>query len=143
MTHRRMFIGILMLLTAALPAAAQQRWTADSTTAMAVTGDVRFSPTRITFGNGAFLPLQFLRAVPGLTWMPGATKTTPASLYRITAPQNPGLLRGNLLCGAQPPTFITVARKGDAIFLSVYDGPTEPTLPANAYCAGYSYGMAQ
>ena len=131
------------LLAAALtgPAAAQppEHWIAASKTAMSITGNVRFSPTRITFSTGAWLPLRFVGTVGGLTWLPGDDGTAPADLYRITKPQNPSLVSGNGLCGAKALTWLSVARKNGEIFLTLYDVDALPTPKPDVSCAGYSY----
>src|SRR5277367_3088332 len=49
-----------------------EHWTAVSNTAISITGDVLFTPSRITFQNKAALPLFYLGTGPGLTWAPAA-----------------------------------------------------------------------
>jgi hypothetical protein len=45
--------------------AAPERWEAVSKTAMAITGNVRFSPNRITFQKGKFLALAPAGTIAG------------------------------------------------------------------------------
>jgi hypothetical protein len=81
-------------------APAGEHWEAVSTTAISITGDVTFAPGRITFGNGKSLPLAAAGSVPGFGAPTGAVDAT---LYRVTAPDDPVLLHGNRLCGGRGP----------------------------------------
>src|SRR3546814_14118418 len=62
------FILPLLLIASAYQATAGgliETWTAASTTASSITGDVRFSGDKITFQNGKSLPLQKVGSVTG------------------------------------------------------------------------------
>jgi len=90
-------------------AASLEQWEAVSRTAMAVTGTVQFSADRITFQNGKFLPL----APAGTITVSEGRESRPATLYRVTKPDDPVLLQGNRLCGGRTPDpviFIVVWR---------------------------------
>src|SRR3546814_18964019 len=80
-------------------------WTAASTTASSITGDVRFSGDKITFQNGKSLPLQ---KVGSVTVGDFVGKAVPAMLYKVTKPANLALLMENTLCGRNPVTKIAV-----------------------------------
>lgn len=123
--------------------ACSELWIAASKTAMAVTGDVRFTPSSITFAPGPRIAIRYLKDVSGkvsyLTSAPGAAR---AQLYRVLSP-DPVLRGGNRLCGRRP-TFLSVLRThgaaGRLIFLTVYTGATEPHGTASdAICTGYTY----
>jgi hypothetical protein len=77
-----------------------EKWEAVSTTAMAITGDLIFSPDRITFGNGKSLPLAPSGTVPTFS---APMESVNATLYRVTTPADPVLLHGNRLCGGRAP----------------------------------------
>ena len=82
----RFLLSVLAIVLAAqFPAlaASPEQWEAVSTTAMSITGKVRFSPDRITFQNGKFLPLA-----PGQerSRLPRGASSRPATLYRVTKP---------------------------------------------------------
>jgi hypothetical protein len=121
---------LLALTTPALAKAA--RWTATSSTSMAITGDIAVSADRIIFGNGASIGIK--QAAPDRP-----------EVFTIDPPSNPVLLQGNRLCGDQPPTFLTLYRDGGSLALSVFDGPDMPPSPASALdtppglCATYHY----
>jgi hypothetical protein len=75
-------------------------WEPVSTTAMAITGRITLAPDRITFGNRASLPLEPAGEVTG--FLAEGHRVT-ATLYRVTEPGNPVLLRGSRLCGNGRP----------------------------------------
>jgi hypothetical protein len=77
-----------------------EAWEPASTMAMAITGRVTLAPDRITFGNRASLPLEPAGEEPN--FMAEGQRVT-ATLYRVTEPANPVLLRGSRLCGNGRP----------------------------------------
>lgn len=104
MRVRMVAFGAALLVAGA--AAAQEappppeQWDPASTIAMAITGRVTLAPDRITFGNGASLPLEPAGEVAD--FMAEGQKVN-ATLYRIAEPANPVLLRGSRLCGNGRP----------------------------------------
>lgn len=140
-----------MLLTSALlaqspapVASPPERWQAVSTTASSVTGNVTFSPDRITFQNGKSLSLAPAGTNPAFQMN---RQKVSATLFRITKPDDPVLLGGNRLCGGRTPrpvTFIVVWKHApfggdiDPRDMAVFSGDT---LPANddTVCATFSY----
>lgn len=120
------------------------RWTAVSGTALSVTGSITVSPARITFANGRFIDVRF----EGQVTVPDFVgQSVPAQLYRVTSRTNPALLRGNRLCGANPPQWITIrdlpratGAEGAPKALDVYDTAQPP--PAGGSCANYNYDAA-
>ena len=140
------FVLALLFLAIVAPAlaAAPEQWEAVSKTAMAITGNVRFSPDRITFGNGKSLPLAPAGDISGFGTPTG---TASATLYRVIAPSNPVLLHGNRLCG-QPVTFIAVwkpARVGSDIDpreMAAFSGSARPTVAGGSdFCGTYYYEL--
>ncbi len=116
-------------------AAAPEHWTAVSQTAMAITGDVRFTPARIVFQNGRAMRIA---AMPRPRGFPAAA----TQLYRVAPPSDPVLLHGNRLCGARRVTYLLVSRTrspaGD-VELSVYDAAHVPANEGDGLCATYFY----
>jgi len=140
------FLLLSLTFAFAVPAlaASPEQWEAVSTTAMSITGNVRFSPDRITFQNGKSLAL----ARAGMMMVTEGRESGPATLYRVVKPENPVLLRGNRLCDA-PVTFIAVWRHqpfgGDVdprdliVIVIVYSGTGSPATGGGHSCATYSY----
>jgi hypothetical protein len=124
-------------------AAATEHWIAVSNTAISITGDVRFSPSRIVFVNHAALPLAPVGEATGLTWA-DSMHDRPVTVYRITQRGNPQLLGGNFLCGAATtPSFLSVLKQGDDVYLTIFTGAEPPTARdfASRICAGFAYSL--
>jgi hypothetical protein len=126
----------------AVAAPAGEHWEAVSTTAMSITGNVTFSPGRITFGNGKSLPLA-----PAGTIAKFGTgvESVTATLFRVTAPTNPVLIHGNRLCGG-PVTFIAVWKPTrimsdvDPRGMAPFSGSARPTGAGGPdFCGTYNY----
>jgi hypothetical protein len=140
-------LALTLLLAVSCPwaAAAGEHWEAVSTTAMSITGDVTFSPDRITFGNGKSLPLAAAGTAPNFDW--SGKKTT--TLFKVTAPDDPVLLHGNRLCGGkgpQPVTFIAVWKPDlvgsdvDPRGMAAFSGSARPTVAGGSgFCGTYNY----
>lgn len=119
-----------ILLAALLPATAvsaragEERWSASSRTAMAITGDIRLSPTRLVVAGKRF-PLAVAADVKtfGTTQGPQA-----ARILRVTTQANPTLLNGNRLCGSSPVRWIAVYRsdRGTMLNLAAFSGVRQP-----------------
>jgi len=133
--HRRpAALGLLLLtLVLAAPAAAGgAKWTAVSTTAMSITGDIEVADDSITFQNGERIGLE---AVPQAT-----------GIFTLDPPTaNPVLLNGNYLCGPNaPPKYLALPTDGTTAYLLAFDGPDVPKLAADpldqtGICALYTY----
>ena len=137
---RFLLLSLTFAFAAPALAASPEQWEAVSTTAMSITGNVRFSPDRITFQNGKSLAL----APAGTMMVTEGRESRPATLYRVVKPENPVLLRSNRLCDA-PVTFIAVWRHQpfggdvDPRDLIVYSGTGSPATGGGHSCATYSY----
>jgi hypothetical protein len=147
---RRHFAGALLLLFSAAAgvsgAAEAVRWVATSTTAISITGDARFTPTRISFSGGRQLSIAYLKDVSGRVSFVGDSHAKDhATLYRVTSPFDILLKNHNPLCG-QKPTYVSVMMvreaSGGVAYLTVYSGAAQPTGAANdKICAGYTYSI--
>ena len=126
-------------------ASADERWTAYSKTAISITGDVTFSPGRITFGNGKYLPLAPAGTIPRYNAL---GKSVTASLFRVTESADPVLLHNNRLCGGrtpQPVTFIVVSTpdhgqgEPELRSIDVFAATTPPNADGSAQACGAYY----
>lgn len=120
------------MLASAPAMAAAAKWSAVSTTAMSITGDIEVSDDRITFQTGASFGLRPVAGNP--------------RLFTLDPPDdNPVLLNGNRLCSPQhAPKYLAFPTVGDTLYLLAFDGPDLPTLVANpldqdGICALYTY----
>lgn len=137
-------IALALVFALGAPAAAAH-WTAVSTTAIAITGDITFAPSRIVFANGTMLRLAFDRRLHMATWTGLATEGAPVEIYRVVRPANPVLLHGNRLCGALA-TYLSIVRPtgaaaGDAnlVGMAVFAGRRPRAGQLQSPCATYTY----
>ena len=145
----RLLLALLLLAVAAPAlalAATPEQWEAVSNTAMAITGNVRLSPDRITFQNGQPLPLVSAGTLPQFG---GPTGPVSATLYSVTKPDDPVVLHGNRLCGDKgrhPATFIAVWKPAlvgsdiDPRAMAIFSGNARPTVADGPdFCGTYFY----
>lgn len=111
-----------------------ERWSATSSTAMAITGDISLSPTRLVMAGGRVLPLTVDSDTKRFTTPTG---NQAARLLRVTRPANPTLRNGNRLCGA-PVRWIAVYRsnQGRDLNLAAFSGTARPTGEAGTGLCG-------
>lgn len=93
-------LGAVLLMAGSVLAQEAEQWEPASTTAMAITGRITLAPDRITFGNRASLPLEPAGEIP--SFMADGHRVT-ATLYKVTEPANPVLMRGSRLCSSGRP----------------------------------------
>jgi len=125
-------LGLLTLVLAAPAAAAGAKWTAVSTTAISITGDIDVADDSITFQNGERIGLKPVADAAGIFTLDPPTA-------------NPVLLNDNYLCGSSaPPKYLALPIDGTTAYLLAFDGPDVPTLAADpldqtGICALYTY----
>ena len=133
-------IALAASLFASTAPHAAERLSALSKTAMSITGDIQFSPTRIVFANKVALKLARLAtAVPFKSYFDDGVA---ADLFQILTPHDPLLLNGNRLCGSgKPLSFLLVWRSKTAPADWTIAPSTAETAPldASGICGTYSY----
>ena len=135
-----------MAASSARTASVNEQWKAASTTAISITGDITISANRITFGNGTSLPLAIAGRVPDFKIDAG--KPVSATLFRVTAPDDPVLLSGHRLCGGEPPhpVWRPVHLRGsvDLRTIAAFSGGERPTRAGGPdFCGTYIYEPGQ
>lgn len=112
-------------IATAAAAAGVEHWSATSNTAMAITGDITLSPTRLAMA-GKSLPLAVAADVPAFGTSLNGPR--PARILKVTRPADPKLLNGNTLCGA-PARWIAVYRTdaGKSLNMAVFSSVAQPT----------------
>lgn len=149
LSHALHTLALAGLVAAGTPGASE-RWTATSTAAIAITGDVTVRADRLVFSTGASLPIRMVRK---LSYTDDAGVTGPATLFRVLKPADPVLLHGNRVCGGSPGASIAylVAWRSAPIVpgerpgraFAAYSGRTEPAPNAKAACAVLRYEVAK
>lgn len=124
-------------------------WSALSTTAIGITGDVRLNERQIIFDDvHAFrvertreLTAAELEALHDLTGQGGITR---ANLYKVHIPVSAKLRNGNSLCGRGAATQMIAAFDGEKqLVLVFFSGPKEPLSPGwkdrTDICGSFSF----
>lgn len=96
-------LGVILAIAASAivhPCLAQsaEKWDPAGRAALAFTGRVVFSPSRVTFDNGKSLPLETAGSTRFATDM---GTTVSANVYRVTKPDAVPPYGGNRLCGGK------------------------------------------
>lgn len=113
----------------------EDSYTAVSSTAMGVTGDIQIDDFGITFANGE--TLKFSGLVDDHFSING--EDVPASVYRVSRPRDPKLENGNRLCGSGAVTFIANWASGESgSVIAVFTGDEAPSSD-DEMCASYTY----
>lgn len=134
-----------------LAADAPEHWSATSTTALSVTGNVTFAPDKITFQNGRSLRLRLVGREAGFK---ESGETVDATIYRVTAPADLLLENGNHLCGggghSVPVTYIAVwtptPLPGDRAprSMAAFSGKDWPhSAGGESFCGTYNYDAGE
>ncbi len=141
----RVAITLALLAPGMAHAEWQERWTATSTTAMSITGDVTLLSDRMVFATGKSLPIS---KVKNITFTDDIGEVGPATIYKVTSPADPILLNGNQLCG-KAVTYVVIWRpkpfvpRGPAErALAAYSG-SEPGTTANDSCGTFRYEIVK
>ena len=119
-------ITVALLASTSVAAAPRtERWSATSRTAMAITGDITLSPTKLVMARRAVLPLKVDSDTKTFATNTG---NQAARILRVTKPANPKLLNGNSLCGT-PVRWIAVYRSngGRDLNLAAFSNSRRPT----------------
>jgi hypothetical protein len=135
----------------ALAAGWSEHWTATSNTASSVTGNVTLETSRIVFSGGKSLPIVKDKNV---SFSDDTGSTLPATIYRVSAPADPSLLRGNRICGggpnAIPVTYIAIwhtkpimSGQPEGRAFAAYSGADEPPPSTKGACATYFYDVTK
>jgi hypothetical protein len=119
----------------------EDSWTAYSRTAMAITGDIRLSPTRLS-ASGAHFPLKFVADVPD--FQNDFDERIPARVLTVTRHMDPKLRNGNTLgCGRNEPIRWIVVwqyNHGNALAMYTFSGSQMPkSVKADGFCGSYFY----
>lgn len=124
-------IAVAVIGLAAPQASAEQTLLlrADSSNAMGVTGDIKFSPTKVVFATGAVMRI----------------KQVDRDVYRVISQPDRPLKEGGSLCG-RPVYYITLHRDPNGLYLlnATWDDvqpstPTPDMFMIDTACAVYGY----
>jgi hypothetical protein len=135
------FLALIFVVSSPVWAQQPKPWTATSTTSLSITGNIRVTPTSMTFQNGKSIAIQDAGTVTLKSPITG--EVTQGQLYRVTSQTNPALLQGTTLCGRSGPKWIVIVKTKpmgadvDPRSVMIYETAQKP--PAGSNCAIYNY----
>jgi hypothetical protein len=142
-------VGLLLVLATATPTPGPpQHWEAVSKTAMSITGDVVFTPSRITFANGKAVDIRYVatRSIPASSSTPHGAAAR-FTLYEVLTKTDPKLLHGNALCGTKP-AYVGIAASpasgsiGTSMFVNFFTGaPAPKDWDSQNLCGSFTYAL--
>jgi hypothetical protein len=113
------------------------KWTATSTTATAVTGDIILHGDTLVFGNGRTLQLKRVESRDG-RWTP-LPETRRGTIYKLAPPSDPALLDGNTLCGKRVTYIVLSQRAESRLSMTAFTGEVAPHGFGADACAVFFY----
>jgi len=137
------------VLVCGLAAFAQERgiWRAVSNTAMSITGDVVFSPDKITmnFTSYTIARIRDLKTEEVQAVFDPEQTGGSGSLYRLNVPAAKRFLHKNTLCGAEDTEWMATYVAGKSLQIAFFSGMKPPALTIDAInsatnlCGTFSY----
>jgi len=148
---RKMLLGALagMMMVCCMAAAAQEKgiWRAASNTAQSITGDVVFSPDKITIDFSSFTIARIRDLEPGelRAVFDAEDAGGSGSLYRLNVPSAKRFLHKNTLCGEEDTQWMATYVAGGSLKVAFFSGLKPPALTLDAInnstdlCGTFSY----
>ena len=150
MRLRSLFFAALAILPlCTLSSAAQEDgpWRAASTNARAITGDVMFSPLKLTINFTTFTIAQ-IRSIETeeilALFNPDIT-TGAGNVFRVDIPADRKFLHRNTLCGSESTQWVVTYAQGRNLQIALFSGAAPPALTVDAInnatnlCGIFSY----
>lgn len=141
--------ALLAVLAFTLSATAQEDgpWRAASTNARAITGDIVFSPLKLTINFTTFTVAQIrsLKTEEALALFNPDSPTGGGNIFRTGIPAEKRFLHKNTLCGSESTQWIVTYAQGRSLQIAFFSGPTPPVLTVDALndapnlCGIFSY----
>jgi hypothetical protein len=150
MRSRSLLVAALaIVLGFTLSSSAQEDgpWRAASTNARAITGDVVFSPLKISINFTTFTIAQIrsLKTEEVLALFNPDSPTGGGNVYRVDIPADRRFLHKNTLCGSESAQWIVTYAQGRNLQIAFFSGATPPVLTVDALndapslCGIFSY----
>lgn len=139
---------VMIVLLAVGPATAQEKgyWSASNNTARSITGDLQFTPDKITINFSTFTLAQIRELKPDekQTLFPSAAAGV-GNLYRVQISGDKKFLHKNTLCGGDETDWIITWVSGKQLNVAMFSGGSIPALTPEALansqrmCGTYMY----
>ncbi len=140
-------LGVLPAFTSAAPAQESGPWRASSSNARSITGDIFFSPLKITidFTNFTIAQIRSLQTQEARALFNPDNPTGGGNVFRVDISAQKRFLHKNTLCGSDSTQWIVTYAQGRDLQVAFFSGATPPTLTIDAIndapnlCGVFSY----
>ena len=136
MRFRSLLAAVAAFLAFTLSATAQEDgpWRAASTNARAITGDVIFSPLKVTINFTTFTiaQIRLLKTEEVLALFNPDSPTGGGNIFRVDIPADKRFLHKNTLCGSESTQWIVTYAQGRDLHIALFSGATVPVLTVDA-----------
>lgn len=136
MRFRSFFAAFAVLLAFAITAPAQESgpWRAASTNAKSITGDIFFSPLKITinFTNFTIAQIRSLQTQEAQALFNPDNPTGGGNVFRVEIPSDKRFLHKNTLCGSEDTQWIITYAQGRDLQVAFFSGGIPPVLTVDA-----------
>ena len=151
-TSKRLGVALILMLVGSLWSAAQEKgyWLAASSTAVAITGNVSISDTKITINYTAKYTIAPIRRLTpaeiSAAFNADASAGNTGNLYSLSIPAAQRFLHHNTLCGTDDTQWMATYVVGKDLQLAFFSGASMPVLTPEAManstnlCGIFSYG---
>lgn len=144
-----LFAAFALITLCAYPSSAQENgpWRAASTNASAITGDIVFSPLKVSINFTSFTIAQIrsIKTEEVLALFNPDTPTGGGNIFRVDIPADKRFLHHNTLCGSESTQWIVTYAQGRSLQVAFFSGSTAPVLTVDALndapslCGIFSY----
>jgi hypothetical protein len=139
--------AVLATFVTSAPAQEAGPWRAASTTAKSITGDIFFSPLKITinFTNFTIAQIRSLQSQEATALFNPDNPTGGGNVFRVDIPADKRFLHKNTLCGSSDTQWIVTYAQGHDLQVAFFSGATPPVLTFDALnnapslCGVFSY----
>jgi hypothetical protein len=140
-------LSVVLAFTLSSHAQEDGPWRAASTNARAITGDVVFSPMKISINFTTFTIAQIrsLKTEEVLALFNPDSPTGGGNVFRVEIPADRRFLHKNTLCGSDSTQWIVTYAQGRSLQIALFSGATPPVLTVDALndapslCGIFSY----
>ena len=143
------FAALALIFIGTLPSAAQEDgpWRAASTNARSITGDIIFSPLKLTINFTSFTiaQIRLIKTEEVLALFNPDDTTGSGNMFRVEIPADKRFLHKNTLCGSESTQWIVTYAQGRNLQIAFFSGATPPVLTVDALndapnlCGIFSY----
>lgn len=137
---------VAFLMAMSMPAQERGYWSAASSAAKSITGDLSFAPDKLTINFSTFTLAQIRELNPNekLALFPDAGDGA-GNLYRVQIPGDKRFVHKNTLCGGDETDWVVTWMAAKELHVAMFSGPAIPSLTPDALansqrlCGTYMY----